>query len=338
MKRSTVNLVAAGLLLTGILQYARSGSDGLTCYTGLCDASAAVSLDNEFFVVADDEQSVLRVYSRQQSQHPVHALNVAPFLGLPRRAAEIDLEGAARLGDRIYWISSHGCNAAGQEQPSRRRLFATTGSVSNGAIDLRPVGRPYGRLLDDLIRDSRLAGFDLAAASRRMPKAPGALNIEGLCATPEGHLLIGFRNPIPAGQALIVPLLNPAAVIDQGATARFGEPILLPLGGLGIRSIAYRQDRYWLVAGSSDGERNSQLYQWRGGADIPTPLTFPETANLNPEAITFFADAEGDRLWVASDDGTLPIGGVECKRLKDPRLKRFRTVSIALPDNPAAER
>lgn len=307
---------------------AQPGPGGTVCYTGMCDASAVASLNDEYVAVADDEKSMIRVYSRARGGQSVHMLNIAPFLGLPKRAAEVDIEGAARLGSHIFWISSHGCNAAGQEQPSRRRFFATTGTVTNGTIDLRPVGRPYSALLQDLAGDPRLAPFDLAAAARRIPKSPDALNIEGLCATPEGGLLIGFRNPIPQGKALLVPMLNPAAVVNGAERARFGEPVLLDLDGYGVRSISYSHSSYWIVAGSYDGGGKSRLYQWQGGEDMPRPIAVPEFAELNPEAITFFDDAEGPHLWAASDDGTRKINGQDCKRLKDPRLKQFRAVTV----------
>jgi hypothetical protein len=99
---------------------------------------------------------------------------------------------------------------------------------------------------------------------------------------------------------------------------------------LGIRSIAYRRDRYWLVAGSYDTERQPRLYQWRGGADTPQPVALPELAKINPEAITFFDGPDGEQLWVLSDDGTEKIAGADCKKLKDSRRKRFRAVAIPL--------
>lgn len=316
-----------GLGVAGIY-VAQPDPAGTVCYTGMCDASAVASLNDEYFAVADDEQSIIRVYSRERGGAAAHALDVAPFLGLPKRRAEVDIEGAARLGDHVFWISSHGRNAAGEDQPSRRRFFATTGMVTNGMIDLRPVGRPYSALLQDLAGDPRLAPFDLAGAAQRIPKSPDALNIEGLCATPDGNLLIGFRNPIPQGKALLVPLLNAATLVNGTDRARFGEPVLLDLDGFGIRSISYRHDRYWIVAGSYDGSGRSRLYEWLGGEDMPRPIAVPEFAELNPEAITFFDDADGTHLWVGSDDGTRKINGQDCKRLKDPRLKQFRAVTV----------
>lgn len=96
----------------------------------------------------------------------------------------------------------------------------------------------------DILEDSRLDQFNLKEAETKAPKAEGGLNIEGLTATPEGELLIGFRNPIPDGKALLLPLKNPSDLVKNPDTAKaiFGEPITLDLGGLGIRSI-----EYWLV-------------------------------------------------------------------------------------------
>ena len=44
-------------------------------------------------------------------------------------------------------------------------------------------------------------------------------------------LLIGFRNPIPAGKALMVSLINPDKLITKGS-ADLGDPIVLYFGGM----------------------------------------------------------------------------------------------------------
>jgi hypothetical protein len=197
-----------------------AAADIIIC-RGMCDASAVVPAGSEHFVVADDEDNILRVYSRIRGDAPISQTNLSSFLRVDPKSPEVDLEGAAPLGDRVYWISSHARNKNGKERPSRHRFFATTISASNGVAAVNPVGLPYANLLADLLSEPRLKQFNLAAASRRAPKTKNALNIEGLCATPAGHLLIGFRNPNPRGQTLLVPLLNPAELIE-GRTARFG--------------------------------------------------------------------------------------------------------------------
>ncbi|HEX5221596.1 MAG TPA: DUF3616 domain-containing protein [Verrucomicrobiae bacterium] len=300
----------------------------VTICRGMCDASAVVPLDDELFVVADDEDNILRVYSRTQGGAPLQTLDLSSFLRVDPKSPEADLEAAAPLGDRVYWITSHAQNKNGKDRPSRRRLFATTLTVSNGTAIVKPVGEPGVRLLTDLFSDPRLKLFNLEAAAKRAPKTKNALNIEALCATPEGQLLIGFRNPVPEGKALIVPLLNPAEVVE-GKPARFGDPLLLDLGGLGIRSLARVGDRYFLIAGAFDGGGQSHLYEWNGGADAPRRLPRPELANLNPEAIEA-VPGDTSRLLVVSDDGTLKIGGKDCKTVADPNLKYFRATTIDL--------
>jgi hypothetical protein len=308
---------------------------GTVVYTGMCDASAVVMLDEQTFAIADDEDNILRVYSRAGGE-PVYATNLSAFLGLGKKASEVDIEGTARIGETIYWISSHGTNAKGKEQDSRRRFFATTSSVSNGMIQMRPVGRPYYNLLQDLLREPKLARFNLATAAKLPPKSPGALNIEGLTETPDGHLLIGFRNPIPQGKSLLVPLLNPTELV-QGKPALFGDPILIDLGGFGVRSITPWNDKYLIIAGSPDSGGQSRLYTWRGGTDQPEPLDRAELLGINPEAITVYTEDGKDRLWVVSDDGNVEINCAPCKELKNANQKRFRAVSVPLESTEISE-
>jgi hypothetical protein len=298
-------------------------------FIGCCDASAAVALSEDLFVVANDEDNILRVYSRERMGRPITAVDVTGFLNPGKKTPEVDIEAAARIGDRIYWISSHGRNAKGKERESRHRFFATSVAATNGSVHLKPVGSFYSKLLNDLGRDPRLRPFGLTQASRHAPKEEGALNIEGLAATPQGHLIIGFRNPLPYGKALLVPLLNPDALITGGAPQP-GNPMVLDLGGLGIRSIELWRDRYLIVAGSHDGAPGSRLFEWMGGAHKPRPLDTPALGSLNPEALTVYQQDDSDHLLLMSDDGTLRIRGEECKRLKDEALQRFRVVSFPL--------
>src|SRR5687768_3781786 len=185
-------------------------------FIGCCDASAAVALTDDLFVIADDEDNVLRIYSRDRMGRPASTVDVTAVLDPGKKAPEVDIEASARIGDRIYWISPHGRNAKGKTHEARHRFFATSISVTNGTVQLKAVGNFYAKLLDDLAKDQRLARYGLAKASFFAPKAQGALNIEGMAPTREGHLLIGFRNPIPDGKALLVRLLNPQEIVAGG--------------------------------------------------------------------------------------------------------------------------
>lgn len=314
---------------TAKVQSGDADSEGYILCRGTCDASAVVALADGQFLVADDEDNTLRIYSWSQGGMPLQAFDLSDFLRVDRRSPEVDLEGAAVLGDRVFWISSHARNKKGRERESRHRFFATTLPRPEGTPRLQPVGQPYTRLLADLLHEPRLQPFNLAAAARLAPKQPGGLNIEGLCATPEGHLLIGFRNPIPDGKALVVPLLNPTELIE-GRAARLGSPQLLDLGGLGIRDMTGAEDRYYLIAGAYDGHGRSRLYEWRDGWPSPRLMPGIEFAGLNPEAIACVTVQGARRLLVVSDDGARLIDGQACKQLKSPDRKYFRALTIPL--------
>jgi len=292
---------------------------------GTCDASAAVAIGPDAFVVANDEDNVLRLYHRDESGMPYRTLDLNSFLAPDPKHPEADIEGATLIGDRIYWITSHGANKNGRMRLSRRRLFATEVKSNGGKERISPVGIPYTNLLDDLIASPGLREYDLALAATRAPKRSGSLNIEGLCATPEGALLIGFRNPIRDGNALIVPLENPREAIE-GKSARLGRPIWLSLGGLGVRSIEYSQTRgkYLIVAGSYGERDDFALYQWSGApGDEPEIIEGIDFQGLRPETLILYPGEDG-KVQVLSDDGTRQIDGVDCKRV-EPERRRFRS-------------
>jgi hypothetical protein len=306
-----------------------SAATGTLVFEGACDASGAVPLGNGLFVVGDDEDNLLRVYDSRRGGPPLRTLDLSPSLALPakKRPPEADIEAATELGGRAYWLSSHGRSSSGKAQPSRLRFFATTAPADG--VDLRVLGTPTARLLEDLLADPRLQGFGLREAAELAPKTRGGLNIEGMTAMLDGSgVLIGFRGPVPGGKALVVPLLNPRE-LSEGQAARLGDPLRVDLGGLGVRGISSWRGRYLLIGGQMESGGASRLFLWKGGADGPVPVQARELAGLNPEA---FVSQEGaERLLVLSDDGSRLHGNVECKRLKDPAQKRFRGAWVTLP-------
>lgn len=260
-------------------------------YRGMRDASAAAALGADRFVVANDERNQLKIYCRGEAT-ALGEVDLSVFLGT-KVDKESDLEGAATIGDRIYWISSHGRNKKGEFQERRHRFFAT--ELRHG--QLVPSGAFYARLLDDMIAAPQLRPYRLDLAAGKMPEEPGAFNIEGLAATAQGGLLIGLRNP----SALLIPLLNPAEVI-QGNAARFGQAIALDLGGLGIRSIELVDDQYLIIAGPRADQGQFALYQWSGDAgQSPVRLSQQVFAGIKPEAL--FAIPGTRTVQILSDDG-----------------------------------
>ena len=331
-------------------------------YRGAGDASAAVAITEDMFVVADDENNVLRVYRTGEpgsgrslaAAPPVCSYDINGFLGIDPENPEADIEGATMIGRRIYWITSHGRNKDGKMRPNRYRFFATEVKTESGQLTMSPAGAPCKTLVHSLIqaasvRDleldkvTRLYAADLKKKEREKlaPKEKG-LNIEALCASPDGRtLFIGFRNPRPNGRALVVPLENAEAVIERQEQPIFGEPILWDLKGLGIRSMEYSRfhQAYFVIAGAFDEDRKFALYRWSGQRnDSPVLLSQLRYGNFSPEALVPFEDS--GRLMLLSDDGSLSVkvsGPHECaegeyrkdgtcqnKYLLDPNRKTFR--------------
>ena len=361
----TINIAVFFLLLCsavgGTGQCDKSQGDFV--FYGTSDASCAVALGENMFVVADDENNILRVYKTINNSGPVFSYDLTGFLDVGVKFPEADIEGATKVGNRIYWITSHGRNKDGKMRPNRYRFFATSVKVENQGITIEPVGIPCRSLIHKLIQAetmrklklSRAAQFnvELKKKQRKMlaPKKEG-LNIEALCASHDGDAIyIGFRNPRPRSepnlppQALVVPLNNYRQVIEKKQPPVFGEPMLWDLAGLGIRSMEYSHFHkvYFIIAGAHDSKPKFALYRWSGKPNtqpvLVRQLQFGQN-EFSPEALVVFAGS--DKLLGLSDDGTLlfdvfsPSECMEGKLIEDdkcpnkyltnPRKKYFRGI------------
>lgn len=306
-------------------------------FVGACDASGAVPIDARRFAVGDDEDSVLRVYDAELGGPPSYVVNVAEQLQLKKKkkgkkhrakkgagSPETDIEAATLLDGHAYWLTSHALTKDGERDPRRFRFFAT--EVPNGQAELGFLGTPYRSLVTDMSADPRLLELGIAEASKRRPDELGGLNVEGLTATPEGHMLIGFRNPVPHDQAIALPLLNPKEVLQQQA-AKFGTPHLLALGGYGIRSLSSWHGNYLVIAGAIGDGGGSRLYKWDGDKQLQH-VAGARFDDFNPEG--FFTPEERSDIMVLSDDGARQVLGERCKDLEDVGQKRFRGMWLNL--------
>ena len=315
-------LFAAILSLHGVAAQAQGAP---TVYHGACDGSAAVTLDERHFVAANDDENSLRLYQIGVT-NPLAVVDLNPVLkpetkkkdGRPK---EVDIEAAARVGDRIYWIGSHARDSGGDKESSRHRFFATDiGRVAGAPPFILKPTPAYTDLLKDLVE--QLPG--LKEATEQSPEAAGGFNIEGMAAAPGGELMIGLRNPRPDGKAIVVLLTNPAAVVDNNARPRFGTPERLDLGKRGIRSIEHVGGRYVIVAGPfGDSDNDFALFTWSGpGGPAPRRETVA-LGDLRPEAL--FATANPKEVYLLSDDGTKA-----CKDLTEQNRKTFRGLAVRL--------
>ncbi|QDU60095.1 hypothetical protein Pan216_09320 [Planctomycetes bacterium Pan216] len=302
---------------------------GHRSYSGTCDASAAFPLTSNQFLVASDEDNILRLYGTMGPTEPIAEFDLSEMLSLDDE--EADIEAVACVGNRSYWITSHGRDGRGRRCPSRLLFFATEVSLTTkGKPRLDLVGKPSTILLQELLADPRYARFNLFDACQKPPKAPGGLNIEGLCATPEGDLLIGLRNPLRLGRALVVPLENPAKVVE-GGKPRFGNPIGLNLGGLGIRGLEYwpERDCYLIIAGPPQAGGEFNIYAWSHNETTEElrVINGLKIGQLQPEAILTYP---GDpfSFQILSDDGTHPVDDCVCKDHPKRSARKFRSAWV----------
>ena len=246
------------------------------------------------------------------------------------KVKEVDIEGATRVGDTVYWIASHGRNRSGKHANERMRFFATSIVSEANRLALLPQGLPYDNLLEDLLSDSRYTDLALEAATKKAPKEVGGLNIEAITDRSDGALLIGFRSPLIKGKALVAPLLNADRIL-RGEQAKFGAPMLVDLGGNGIRGLASHEGEFLIAANDPEGDdHHPKLFRWDGATSQVEPIESLAFGDFNPEAVAVLPDFEGGQLLMLSDDGTRPLGSDAClcKELKDHNLRQFRSVTI----------
>ena len=288
-----------------------AASDGYAMeYTGICEASAGAFIDATHFAVASDETNTLQIYERGKPAPIGTGVDMTAFTAFNKS----DLEGAATIGDRVYWISSHSFNSKGKDNDKRKVFFATKIVLAAGKPPtLIGIGQPAKSLRDPL---AKAAGV-----------APSELNIEALAATPEGGLLIGLRAPLRNGRALVIPFKNPAAVVDQGAQPEFGAAVPIDLKGNGLRSMDLlpgQAEQYIIVSGPvSDSADGFALFRWSGpksGID-PVKIEGLKLTGIKPEGA--MAVPGQDVVQLLSDDGDI------CSDEDDPPNKRkFRSVDV----------
>ncbi|MBK6641649.1 MAG: hypothetical protein IPG39_10625 [Bacteroidetes bacterium] len=189
-------------------------------------------VDANYMFVADDENQALRLYNRTTSGVSVNSFDYTSSLGLtdisggiPR---EVDIEGSAKSGSRIYWLGSHDNSSRGITVRTEAG-FCNRPRGSGSSATLSYVGR-YDNLKTDLLSwdqnnvhglGADYFGLVASAAVGVIPESPdgSGFNIEGLEFAPDNTTAyVCFRAPIvpvtSRTKALIVPVTNFAALFS----------------------------------------------------------------------------------------------------------------------------
>ncbi len=302
-------------------------------YRQTCDGSGAIALDAMHFLDVNDEDQIARVYVRGSDGGPIQTFDLNAGLGTLANQ-EADLEEVARIGNRLYFITSHARRASGQLDRARYHFAAFDLGGSAPAFTLTPVGST-GLLLDQMLDSANwdtpntaiisalTTASDLSSANEPTLAAEAmGTNIEAMTRGENGQLLIGFRNPHPGG-AIVVALANPDAVI-AGQTARFAWGALVSVASnQGLRAMAVSDERagYWLLSGPTAGSGTFSLYEATDVKGTPAlRQTVPATLG-SPEAIVTYAGTPD--IQVVIDMGDANVGGVSCKDAS-PSARSFR--------------
>lgn len=292
------------------------------------DISGAVAMADTLVFVDNNEDAILRLYSRFPNAAcaaPVYTVNVQSSLGFTGGDLTADLESAAKRvdtsGTTIFWLGSLGNSAGGNLRPNRNRVFATRvhgDGTGTPPYTLAYLGR-YDKLRDDVLAwDTNGAhglgagyfGLSASAASGVSPKLVSGFNVEGLVFSADGSVAwLGCRTPLvnpsgpttalsPRTHALLIPVLNLPSLVTGNPTpgpglAQLGAPVVLPLGGRGIRSIdRLSTGEYLITAGPPDTVSNPpvapldfRVFLWSGHpASAPVELSTTFAATESPEA------------------------------------------------------
>lgn len=275
---------------------------------GIFEPSAIQQLPDGRFLVAEDEKdfpfSLMSIY-------PGGSTKVEPlvFDAAENSVGKLDdLEGLATDSTGfIYAITSHSRNSKGEEKKSREKL-----------VRFRVEGNRLvaPRVVNDLKNSLAALHPVLAnAAAINDVKGGGGFNIEALeFSADQRNLMIGFRSPLDAGQALVAVIRNPAAMFEPGTDPDVSlELIRMDLGGHGLRGMSWipSLQGYLLITGPV-AKKQTQfcLWFWSGKADAK-----PRRAEV--EGLPGFEHAEGvtpaiidgmPKIVIVSDDGSREEG------------------------------
>ena len=363
-----------GATATTILHYAASAASVNPATTrfqaGAGGASTAIAVDDNYMLVGDNQDQLLRLYDRHNSGLPINGFDystslsltnsIDPATGLPY---PVDLAASSRSGNRVYWLGSHSNTLTGQLRPNHERLFATD-IVPNGVTTtLSYVGR-YDNLRTDLINwdHNNLHGKGVdyygfgAMTAQGQPSVSSdgtGFDLAGLEFAPGSTTTayLAFRAPLmPSGNrvaALLVPVTNLDQLVTANPTsgrATFGTPIELALGGRSIREIRKNAaDQYIILAGPVAGDSPTppldfRLYSWTGqAADLPrlrgadlTALRVQGSFEAIVEVPSGLSDNSGLQLLVNNNDTVWYANAQATKDLTETAFKKFRREQIGL--------
>jgi len=313
------------------------------CYQQAADGSAAV-WSGDHFINFDDETNIARLYKVGTSSAPVKTWDLTTALGLTKEA---DFEDAARIGNDVLLITSHGRNKDGEYKENRHRLARLAVSGTGASTSISVIGytkiliqsllhpdnwhQPDTEVINLIQQRTQL---ETAILPRLAPKADG-FTIEGLAQLPGAtpRVAIGLRNPLINNQAIVITLENPLQAAT-GCIPVFGQAIRLDLGGRGVRAMYWSvtDNMMYILAGHvhSDPEAQFFLYRWSGQPSSPAEYlsAVHHSSGGSLEALLLHEGTKSLRIFV--DEGAVLVKGTANKSLPVAE-RRFHDMLFTLP-------
>lgn len=274
--------------------------------TGYFEPSGIVQLADGRIVVVEDEKvapfGLLTATDGQRlASAPLRLASVwDALLSRPAAGPFNDLE-AVTLGPDgyVYAITSHARTRSGNREAGREKLVRFR--VKNArAIDLEVVTS---------LRD-QITAMSTEFARAGYKKAAGeGLNIEGLAYDSKAsQLLIGLRQPVIDGQAIILALPDLEAAFSLGQVPRLApQPAFLDLDGGGIRALEFDPvlGGFLIISRKEKNGAAFKLWFWDAGSGQPPRRIRPgKDVDLSKaEGVAFLRHNGVAQIMVVFDNG-----------------------------------
>lgn len=237
--------------------------EGFATLPGVCEASAVIVREDGSWLVADNEVED-RLFAFDAGGRPL------PDVPLDERID--DLEAMTSTPAGLLLVGSHSRNKKGEERPRRQR---------------------FGLLGKPVIR-ADLRGCAACLEGRAHAPGAGGLDIEG-AAWWGGRAWLGLRGPLVDGKAMLLGLGD-----DIYATSPATPPVLVDLGGHGVRDLAPWNDGLLVLSGPSDDQATPHALWWLASPTAP-PRRLGAVLPPSSEGIAVLPD--GRALVVTDGDG-----------------------------------
>lgn len=272
--------------------------------------SAAAAIGKALWTASDETSTIERLVWTGTGYGNAKSFRLDDYFPLPARKHEVDVEGMALDGRKLWLIGSHSLTRSNphkdKNDPAPKRIsdfaepskrirrcllgyltLSEDGTSIDDAADRRAPCLPFEQddndLRGELAKDPYIAPF-LALADKE-----NGLDIEGLSVDGK-RVLLGLRGPVLRSQvALIVELRieEKDGVLHLKHLSKDGPrhwTHFLPLDGVGIRDMQARGDDLVLLSGPTMGfDAPFATHVWKGGmtADGPT-LVDPKDVKRGP--------------------------------------------------------